>query len=283
MEEEVWYFFMGLPSCLRSDCLRSAGPFKYNNERSRRGKSRMDHWDNFFLFCISWVGISNIHLFAVLLTYPSIFKFDTLQPRYLTGEYLPIVPKKIRGTIIMWNPFIKEPFFMLKLQRAVEEFKETGGNGRCCCCNFLRYSCSKMYPRVSAQGLRLDGASVDAQTLVDAAAADAMLDNPFLRFARRRPKDYIRIVGHLFAFSEIIAMMTPTVAMGIQVFDFRIHPFPRFHRSRTIQWATALCDGPPVLAIIDLLWAFFSCIFSSEKNCDALTLNAGNMTHCILR
>ena len=47
--------------------------------------------------------------------------------------------------------------------------------------------------------------------------ADMVLDSPFLRYARSHPKAYLRIVGHLLVMSEMIALMTPAIAMGIQV------------------------------------------------------------------
>ena len=35
---------------------------------------------------------------------------------YLTGNYVPVL-KQLRGWILMWNPFLKEPHFMLKLKK----------------------------------------------------------------------------------------------------------------------------------------------------------------------
>eukprot|EP01034_Spumella_vulgaris_P043542 gene43542-54084_t len=88
--------------------------------------------------------------------------------------------------------------------------------------------------------------------------ADKAHDTKFLRFAKRHPKTYLKIVGHLLVMSELIALLTPSVAMGIQ-------------------WVTALCDGPPAVAFVELifLWVncarFGECEFSQDdfvqKNC----------------
>jgi hypothetical protein len=96
----------------------------------------------------------------------------------------------------------------------------------------------------------------------EAAAVDAeSLDNPSLRFARRHPSDYLRVISFLMVMSELISLMTPCVAMGIQ-------------------WITALCDGPPLLAIIELLWECFMCLRTGGMRCQ---LNSENFTSCILR
>ena len=34
---------------------------------------------------------------------------------YLTGQYLPVLPF-FRGWILLWNPFLREPLYMLKLK-----------------------------------------------------------------------------------------------------------------------------------------------------------------------
>ncbi len=59
-----------------------------------------------------------------------------------------------------------------------------------------------------------------------AAAANALdqhvLDNFALRFARRKPRLYLWIIGHLLVWIELVAVLTPLVAMGMQV---RSHAF----------------------------------------------------------
>lgn len=60
-------------------------------------------------------------------------------------------------------------------------------------------------------------------------------------------------------------MMTPVVAIGIQ-------------------WATALCDGPPVLAIIDLIWVVSMSFFGPEKDWNGrVHAHEQVMRHCIIK
>lgn len=94
-----------------------------------------------------------------------------------------------------------------------------------------------------------------------AAEADKCLDSAWLRYARNHPTDYLYIVSYVMVMSELISMMTPCVAMGIQ-------------------WITALCDGPPVLAIIELGWESMVCLYHGGIHC---TFNTEQLQHCILR
>lgn len=59
--------------------------------------------------------------------------------------------------------------------------------------------------------------------------------------------------------TELIAIMTPSVAMGIQ-------------------WITALCDGPPLLSIIEMFEILLTCLFSGD-----CSLNNEKFHHCILK
>ena len=95
--------------------------------------------------------------------------------------------------------------------------------------------------------------------LAEAAEADKALDSVFLRYARSHPPETLRMIGHTLVMVELVALMTPSVAMGIQ-------------------WVTALCDGPPVLSIIELLGILFECLKSG--NC---SLSQDRLHHCILR
>lgn len=87
----------------------------------------------------------------------------------------------------------------------------------------------------------------------------AILTNPFLRFAREHPRGYIRILGHIAVLSELIAMMTPSIALGLQ-------------------WVTALCDGPSLYAVIDLLVMVFTCLRSGQ-----CSFSPDRFQHCILK
>jgi hypothetical protein len=58
--------------------------------------------------------------------------------------------------------------------------------------------------------------------------------------------------------TELVAMLTPAVAMGLQ-------------------WVTALCDGPPLLSIIDLCYLLYSCLVTGG-HCEE-----NSLSHCILK
>lgn len=95
----------------------------------------------------------------------------------------------------------------------------------------------------------------------EAAEADKCLDSVFLRYARSHPLLYLRILSYLMVMTELISLLTPVVAMGIQ-------------------WITALCDGPPVLAIIELAYELFMCLRTGGVRCE---LSAEQFSHCILK
>jgi hypothetical protein len=58
----------------------------------------------------------------------------------------------------------------------------------------------------------------------------------------------------------LIALLTPTVALGLQ-------------------WVTALCHGPSLLAVIDLLWMLIQCLRSGQCGFAATE----KLQHCILK
>ena len=62
--------------------------------------------------------------------------------------------------------------------------------------------------------------------------------------------------------SELIALLTPLVAMGLQ-------------------WVTALCDGPPIDSMKELLMLFFGCL--KNNDCASTTFAQSAMEHCILK
>ena len=51
---------------------------------------------------VAWITGVNFIIFAAL--------------GYLTGEYLPVI-SFMRGWLLVWNPFIRDPHYMLKLQQ----------------------------------------------------------------------------------------------------------------------------------------------------------------------
>lgn len=105
-----------------------------------------------------------------------------------------------------------------------------------------------------------DSGSIDiaAANRVDAAA----LDTWALRFARRQPATYLKVTGHILVFSELVALLTPAIAMGLQ-------------------WVTALCDGPPVPVILDLIAVCWGCVWRGE--CGPLRGSDIDLPHCILK
>lgn len=80
--------------------------------------------------------------------------------------------------------------------------------------------------------------------------------NPFLRFARHRPEDYLQLVGHLMVMFEMVAVLLPSIAIGIS-------------------WMTALCPDTPANALVGLMRDVMSCALTG-KDCDF-------HAHCILR
>jgi hypothetical protein len=89
--------------------------------------------------------------------------------------------------------------------------------------------------------------------------ADLSLDSVFLTFARNQPRLYLRAIGKILVFTELIAMMTPSVAMGLQ-------------------WVTALCDGPPLLSIIELVLIVVNCLRSGD-----CAVHNDRLQHCIVK
>lgn len=228
---------------------------------------------------VAWIAGGSFFLFCFL--------------GWLSGVYVPLLPF-LKGYLLLWNPFFFEPHFMLKLKISVEAFlarqeaaeaeskrpakasrgrrKKVGESKitdkattpvaavvvpitRCMCCHAPQ----------AVQSLGGQDAMV-AEAPVDLAAsleADLALDNPLLRMARQHPARYLRLVGHLLIFSELIALLTPAIAMGIQ-------------------WITALCDGPPDLVIIDLLWSVCKCFATGDWALAGLMSDAA-LPHCILK
>eukprot|EP00981_Chlorochromonas_danica_P015079 scaffold10372_cov243-Ochromonas_danica.AAC.4 len=179
---------------------------------------------------------------------------------YLTGNYVPVL-KCFRGWILLWNPFLREPHFMGKLKQAVLDYQKRHSNAS---------SNGKIEDRKGLRKRRKEKNSkavIDSvpepkkMEIVDYEEADKALDSVFLRFARNHPELYLKIVGHLNVMSELIALLTPSVAMGLQ-------------------WVTALCDGPPLLSIIDLILLGVDCIKDGQCPSDYDTTY---LSYCILK
>ena len=97
----------------------------------------------------------------------------------------------------------------------------------------------------------------------EADRADEALDHIFVKYARQYPLQYINYIGKVLVMTELFALLTPCVAVGIQ-------------------WITALCKKPPVYVMIDLITQFFSCCWHSlnDKN---LQWTCDLTQHCIMR
>lgn len=218
---------------------------------------------------------------------------------YLTGQYLPIL-NYFKCWIMVWNPFLREPFFMLRLQQAVINYNNRSINGLSIDTsqNFTGNVSSLITPREltlrkSPRGRPTKQKQIVNDDIIDtndingdhntseinrthhsheinkfpqstlrpdeielAIAADKFLDTKLLRWARYQPKSYLRLIGHILVMTELIALLTPAVAMGLQ-------------------WATALCDNPPIIAIIELLWLGLECIYYGKCS--------NHSEHCIIK
>ncbi|CAM6001404.1 unnamed protein product [Sphagnum balticum] len=204
---------------------------------------------------------------------------------YLTGNYLHVI-RPLRCWIILWNPFCRDPDFMAHLREAAVQYAVRGGalseaprttlptaysSGHLSSALTASAVSAPKGRRVrkkkdaaaavqsfsSSEDLR-NTASPHHVSSFEASEADAALDNFALRLARRRPRLYLAVVGHLLVMSELVALLTPVVAMGMQ-------------------WVTALCDGPPLPAIVELAWLLLSCLGGT---CPSST---SEHQHCILR
>ena len=72
--------------------------------------------------------------------------------------------------------------------------------------------------------------------------------NPFLRFAREQPERYLRMAGHAMVMTELVALLTPCVAVGIQ-------------------WICALCNDSATTVLLELLSLGSRCVLSGGKEC----------------
>ena len=88
-------------------------------------------------------------------------------------------------------------------------------------------------------------------------ASDILKDNLSLRLARKHPRKYLQLVGHLMVMHEMVAVLLPSIAVGIS-------------------WITALCPDNPINSFLGLSQAVVSCFLTgSDSDCDF-------QNHCIL-
>lgn len=163
---------------------------------------------------------------------------------YLTGNYIPLF-HVLRGWILPWNPFLHDPHFMYKLSLSLDAYLEQ------------RFHLKPEH-EYAHELSHLHGRKVDIAIVAkEAAGADLALDNPSLRYARHRPAEYLQLMGYLLVMSELIALLTPCVAIGLQ-------------------WICALCHDPPLRVMMDLFALAGRCISSLGGMCEI-------EPHCVVR
>ena len=138
---------------------------------------------------------------------------------YLSGEYLPVL-RIFRCWLLVWNPFLRDPHYMLKLRQAVDAYKTRLKKLRTIDCSSTTVDCTSTPPRLrktvlgtvtivkdgiavssSFSGNLSSGKCEDESYYEALAKADAALDTRVLKYARRDPKGFIRIVGHVLVLS----------------------------------------------------------------------------------
>lgn len=82
--------------------------------------------------------------------------------------------------------------------------------------------------------------------------AKRVLDNfYFIRLAYENPKNYLRGLSHVYMTVELVALMTPMIAMGIQ-------------------WLTALCPAPPLQSLWPMFVTMGGCLIHGDFQCQNL-------------
>jgi hypothetical protein len=82
-------------------------------------------------------------------------------------------------------------------------------------------------------------------------ASKLLQRNFFIRIAHSYPKLYLRCLSHIYMTVELISLMTPMIAMGIQ-------------------WLTALCHTSPLTALIQVFSVLGYCLSVGDFQCDAV-------------
>uniref|UniRef100_A0A7R9UCB2 Uncharacterized protein n=1 Tax=Pinguiococcus pyrenoidosus TaxID=172671 RepID=A0A7R9UCB2_9STRA len=222
--------------------------------------------------CVVYIGLCT---YAVVLNDPgesprlasvvlfTFFSFGFTQ--FLTGMYGP-VPYLLKGWIMPWNPFYEDRGFMADLDAALADAEtmaiDAGSNGTT--------ADAAVKEDGASSGLRkrkVERESSQAKEKFHLTDANIALDNPFLRWASVNPISNIDSVGHFMVMTEMIAVLTPCVAIGLQ-------------------WITALCDGPVLVVIWDLFIGFLSCgghgVLSGTFR-DCAIFNSDIYSHCIFK
>lgn len=201
----------------------------------------------------------------VLITSISFTLFSLMG--YLTGNYLYVL-SYFRCWILTWNPFVKDRDFMKHLKLAVLNYardigKDVPGDSSEVVVSSTRSSARKRKSTTGNSSTSRKSAEKSAEkttkpvSVIDVTSEDAnqALDTFLLRWAHRRPKHYLAVIGHILVLSELVALLTPAIAMGLQ-------------------WTTALCKKHSLVALVEIFSFALSCLFKGACEPD--------FRHCIL-
>jgi hypothetical protein len=217
---------------------------------------------------------------------------------YLTGTYMPLL-RPLRGLVLVWNPFCRDRHFYASLREAVLDYKlgagapppprpltltlpepedgatELDAGPR------RRRSSRRLSKAVQKEDTEITEIKSEKKTVKKTQEIDisakrdelirTMEENSSMgekvnsfsraifRYIEREPEAYLRHTSLVFVSLELVAMLTPAVALGMQ-------------------WVTALCPGAPVQSFLDLLSACVLCLSVSREQCEM-----SMREHCIVR
>eukprot|EP00597_Dinobryon_sp_UTEXLB2267_P015334 CAMPEP_0170122726 /NCGR_PEP_ID=MMETSP0020_2-20130122/16921_1 /TAXON_ID=98059 /ORGANISM="Dinobryon sp., Strain UTEXLB2267" /LENGTH=409 /DNA_ID=CAMNT_0010353859 /DNA_START=307 /DNA_END=1536 /DNA_ORIENTATION=- len=240
---------------------------------------------------------------------------------YLTGRYAPLLGF-FKGWVMLWNPFLKEPNFLSKLRQAVFTYSNNMSpsklidplqqSRRMIAFSELEFTTNSTKESSSSSSsfaspkrrLRRKNSSqsfiTDELTSSPSSSFKATISHPhrssivglseeevlrksiFLRFAHKHPELYLKIVGHLLVMSELVALLTPAIAMGIQwvtaLCGEFILLFPYCNGHFLCYCFLIMAAGPPITAILELLGLCYDCI--AHGDC---SFRPDKMQQCILK
>jgi hypothetical protein len=204
---------------------------------------------------------------------------------YLTGTYFPVI-KPLQCIVLVWNPFYYQPEYLTLLKNVRRPpFTHPSDLSPLPPSPLLSQAIDSYAKKLQIQQSSPDAISSGSEpsgprnrkgkkekTLTSplppsrspapdtppppqTLSVDAVFkSNFFLRFAKSNPKEYLRVLGLFFVITEMISVLTPSVAVGIQ-------------------WMAALCPGTAKQAILGLIEIGIKC--SINGDCE-------NAEHCLL-
>jgi hypothetical protein len=239
----------------------------------------------FVIFITASLILNDLHEAQVAwITGSSFIAFASVG--YLTGSYVPVF-SIFKGWILLWNPFVREPDFLIKLQevrtwfclptlcstpelyatssspcfipsslqavnsynkkKAINEKQKHTSQPTHSKKKKSKSSTQHQHPPTSSSSHM-----VLSSTQIQSNAKKLFASNPLIGLAHQFPKPYLRALSHVIMTIELIALLTPMIAMGIQ-------------------WITSLCDStPPVIALLSMFYNIVQCVLTSEYDCRAL-------------